>query len=143
MKKMLFPVLLSCILLLSFSFAMAEEKITEEEALMKIEEYKACVEKYDAKAKELQTELGPLEKTLAELNAKIAELEAEIAKYKTEKFDYYIVKEGDWLSKLAEYKQVYGHGNYAMWPRIYKANKNLIKNPDLIYPGWKLKIPRP
>jgi nucleoid-associated protein YgaU len=143
MKKMLFPVLLLGIFLLGFSLLVGEEKITEEEALMKIEEYKACVEKYDAKAKELKIELGPLEKTLAELNAKIAELEAEIAKYKTEKFDYYIVKEGDWLSKLAEYKSVYGHGNYAMWPRIYKANKHLIKNPDLIYPGWKLKIPRP
>ena len=143
MKKMLFPVLLLCIFLLSFSLLMGEEKITEEEALMKIEEYKACVEKYDAKAKELKTALGPLEEKLAELNAKIAELEAEIAKYKTEDYDYYIVKEGDWLSKLAEYKQVYGHGNYAMWPRIYKANKHLIKNPDLIYPGWKLKIPRP
>jgi nucleoid-associated protein YgaU len=122
---------------------MGEEKITEEEALMKIEEYKACVEKYDAKAKELKTALEPLEEKLAELNARIAELEAEIAKYKTEKYDYYIVKEGDWLSKLAEYKEVYGHGNYALWPRIYKANKHLIKNPDLIYPGWKLKIPRP
>jgi nucleoid-associated protein YgaU len=142
MKKMLFPVLLLSIFLLSFSLLMGEEKITEEEALMKIEEYKACVEKYDAKAKELKTALGPLEEKLAELNAKIAELEAEIAKYKTEQYDYYIVKEGDWLSKLAEYKEVYGHGNYAMWPRIYKANKHLIKNPDLIYPGWKLKIPR-
>ncbi len=143
MKKMLFPVLLLCIFLLSFSLLMGEEKITEEEALMKIEEYKACVEKYDAKAKELKTALGPFEEKLAELNAKIAELEAEIAKYKTDDDDYYVVREGDWLSKLAEYKQVYGHGNYAMWPRIYKANKHLIKNPDLIYPGWKLKIPRP
>ncbi len=143
MKRMLFPVLLLCIFLLSFSLLLGEEKITEEEALMKIEEYKACVEKYDAKAKELEAEIAPLEETLAELEAKIAELEAEIAKYKTEDVDYYIVKEGDWLSKLAEYKEVYGHGNYAMWPRIYKANKHLIKNPDLIYPGWKLKIPRP
>lgn len=143
MKKMLFPVFLLCIFLLSFSLLPGEEKITEEEALMKIEEYKACVEKYDAKAKELEAEIEPLEEKLAELDAKIAELEAEIAKYKTEDVDYYIVKEGDWLSKLAEYKEVYGHGNYAMWPRIYKANKHLIKNPDLIYPGWKLKIPRP
>lgn len=28
------------------------------------------------------------------------------------------------------------------WPVIYKANKNRIKNPDLIYPGWVLKIPK-
>ncbi len=28
-----------------------------------------------------------------------------------------------------------------LWPIIYKANKNQIKNPDLIFPGQKLKIP--
>lgn len=57
-------------------------------------------------------------------------------------YDTYVVKPGDWLSKLAEYPEVYGWGNYAMWPRIYEANKDLIKDPDLIYPGWELKIPR-
>lgn len=143
MKKMLFPVLLLGIFLLGFSLLLGEEKITEEEALMKIEEYKACVETQNARIAELEAAIAPLEEKVAELDAKIAELEAEIAKYKTEEYDYYIVKEGDWLSKLAEYKEVYGHGNYALWPRIYKANKHLIKNPDLIYPGWKLKIPRP
>ncbi|OQY29505.1 MAG: hypothetical protein B6244_03565 [Candidatus Cloacimonetes bacterium 4572_55] len=28
------------------------------------------------------------------------------------------------------------------WPRIYRANRDKIKNPSLIYPGWVLKIPR-
>jgi nucleoid-associated protein YgaU len=36
-------------------------------------------------------------------------------------------------------------GNYykdpRKWRRIYNANKDVIKNPDLIRPGWKLKIP--
>lgn len=58
-------------------------------------------------------------------------------------YDIYVVVEGDWLSKLAEYPEVYGWGNYARWPEIYEANKDLIKDPDLIYPGWELKIPRP
>ncbi len=144
MKRNLLMVLLFSILLMSFfSFALAEEKISEEEAQMLIKEYRACAEKYGEIAKELKVELGPLEEKVAELDKRIAELEAEIATYKTEEHDYYMVREGDWLSKLAEYKEVYGHGNYAKWPRIYKANKNLIKNPDLIYPGWKLVIPRP
>ena len=27
------------------------------------------------------------------------------------------------------------------WHRIYEANKDTIKNPDLIYPGQTFKIP--
>lgn len=46
----------------------------------------------------------------------------------------YEVKKGDNLSKIA---QQYG----TTWQKIYEANKDQIKNPDLIQPGWKLKIP--
>lgn len=28
------------------------------------------------------------------------------------------------------------------WKLIYKANKDKIKNPNLIYPGWELKVPK-
>jgi nucleoid-associated protein YgaU len=28
-----------------------------------------------------------------------------------------------------------------MWPRIYLENRNLIKDPDLIYPRWVLDVP--
>jgi len=28
------------------------------------------------------------------------------------------------------------------WPVIYKANKDRIRNPHLIYPGWVLKVPK-
>ena len=46
----------------------------------------------------------------------------------------YTVKAGDNLSKIAS---KYGIG----WKDIFEANKDVIKNPDLIQPGWKLKIP--
>jgi len=46
----------------------------------------------------------------------------------------YEVKSGDSLSKIAS---KYG----IAWKAIYEANKDIIKNPDLIQPGWKLKIP--
>jgi nucleoid-associated protein YgaU len=49
----------------------------------------------------------------------------------------YIVKRGDNLWNIS--KRYYGHGKH--WRRIANANKKLIKNPDLIYPGWKLVIP--
>ena len=49
----------------------------------------------------------------------------------------YTVKSGDSLWKISE--QMYGNGND--WRRIYEANKDQIKNPDLIYPGQTFKIP--
>ena len=52
--------------------------------------------------------------------------------------DTYVVVSGDSLSKIA--KREYGDMNE--WRRIYEANRDQIKDPDLIYPGQQLKIPR-
>lgn len=49
----------------------------------------------------------------------------------------YVVVPGDSLSKIA--KHHYGDAN--QWQRIYEANRDQIKNPDLIHPGQKLVIP--
>jgi nucleoid-associated protein YgaU len=49
----------------------------------------------------------------------------------------YTVVKGDTLSKIA--KQFYGNANH--WKRIYEANTDQIKNPDLIKPGQVLVIP--
>ncbi|MEO7867002.1 MAG: LysM peptidoglycan-binding domain-containing protein [Candidatus Eisenbacteria bacterium] len=49
----------------------------------------------------------------------------------------YVVKAGDSLSKIA--KVVYG--DVTAWRKIYEANRDIIKNPDLIHPGQVLKIP--
>ncbi|MEO8520170.1 MAG: LysM peptidoglycan-binding domain-containing protein [Acidobacteriota bacterium] len=49
----------------------------------------------------------------------------------------YVVVAGDSLSKIA--KRFYGDA--AKWPQIHEANRDQIKNPDLIHPGQKLTIP--
>lgn len=49
----------------------------------------------------------------------------------------YTVVKGDSLWKIA--KAAYGKGS--MWKVIYEANKDLIKNPNLIYVGQVLEIP--
>ena len=49
----------------------------------------------------------------------------------------YEMVSGDSLSKIA--KREYGNANE--WKRIYEANKDILKDPDKIYPGQKLKIP--
>lgn len=53
------------------------------------------------------------------------------------KVEYYIIKKGDSLSAIA--KQFYGDAN--AYPRVFEANREVIKNPDLIYPGQKIRIP--
>ncbi|HEY0512256.1 MAG TPA: LysM peptidoglycan-binding domain-containing protein [Thermoanaerobaculia bacterium] len=49
----------------------------------------------------------------------------------------YTVEAGDSLSKIA--KRHYGDANE--WRRIYEANRDLIEDPDEIFPGQTLKIP--
>lgn len=49
----------------------------------------------------------------------------------------YTVVKGDSLSKIA--KRVYGDAK--QWRKIYEANKDQIKNPDLIHPGQTFRIP--
>jgi len=54
--------------------------------------------------------------------------------------EYHTVKKGECLWWIAEYEDVYN--DPFMWPLIYNANKDKITNPDLIYPGQELNIPR-
>jgi nucleoid-associated protein YgaU len=45
----------------------------------------------------------------------------------------------DCLWRIAEYPDVYA--DPYKWPSIWRRNRKLIQNPDLIYPGWQLVIP--
>ncbi|HEX6107138.1 MAG TPA: LysM peptidoglycan-binding domain-containing protein [Gemmatimonadales bacterium] len=49
----------------------------------------------------------------------------------------YTVVKGDSLSKIA--KRYYGDAQ--QWRRIYEANRDQIKDPDLIHPGQTFRIP--
>ena len=51
--------------------------------------------------------------------------------------EYYTIVSGDTLSKIA--KQYYG--NAMDYPKIFEANREVIKDADLIYPGQKIRIP--
>ena len=47
------------------------------------------------------------------------------------------VKAGDSLSKIAKNEL----GDASQWKAIYEANKDKIKDPDMIHPGQVLNIP--
>jgi len=50
------------------------------------------------------------------------------------------VYSGEYLWKISQYPEVYGTGY--KWPIIYRANRDQIKDPDLIYPNQVFTIPR-
>jgi Uncharacterized protein containing LysM domain len=51
----------------------------------------------------------------------------------------YTVQKGDTLWAIAE--KHYGKGQGAKYTEIVKANSPPVKNPDMIQPGWVLRIP--
>ncbi|MBN1153554.1 peptidoglycan-binding protein LysM [candidate division KSB1 bacterium] len=55
-----------------------------------------------------------------------------------EETEFYTVKRGDSLSKIAKFY----YGNAMKYPVIFEANREVIKDPDLIYPGQVLRIPK-
>ena len=55
----------------------------------------------------------------------------------TEKVEYYVIEKGDTLSGIAK-KFL---GNAMDYPKIFEANREVIKDPNLIYPGQKIRIP--
>jgi nucleoid-associated protein YgaU len=65
------------------------------------------------------------------------ETEANTREYTTEGYFY---RAGDTLSRIAV--RAYGcDGGEACWKRLYEVNRDIIKNPSHIEPGWRLFIP--
>ncbi len=52
--------------------------------------------------------------------------------------DTYTVQKGDSLSKIA--KQHLGDAN--AWKTIFEANRDVLDDPDKIFPGQTLKLPQ-
>ncbi len=52
----------------------------------------------------------------------------------------YVVKRGDTLPSIAARHEIYNDS--FMWPLIYKANRDQIKDPKVLYTGQDLKVPR-
>ena len=52
--------------------------------------------------------------------------------------EYYEIVSGDTLSKIA--KKFYGDAN--QYDKIFEVNREVIRDPDLIFPGQKIRIPK-
>jgi nucleoid-associated protein YgaU len=78
-----------------------------------------------------QVKSAPVKKPEAEPKSEVKEQE------KADEPQVYVVQPGDSLSKIA--KEVYGQAG--RWKEIFEANKDQIKDPNLIRPGQELRIP--
>ena len=52
--------------------------------------------------------------------------------------NFYTVQSGDTLSGIAKTQ----YGNAMKYPVIFEANKPMLSDPDKIYPGQVLRIPK-
>jgi nucleoid-associated protein YgaU len=100
-----------------------------------------------------QGQLEAEQRAVADLKAKIAKVDAELNPMKAEaarlqkEIDYYnslptqwTVKNGESLYRISGYEEIYADGT--KWPRIYRANRDQIEDPNLIYVDQILAIPR-
>jgi LysM repeat protein len=78
---------------------------------------------------EMAGNLASIDKMLAQLKARVAQPVI---------IDY-TVAQGDNLWSIAQQERVYA--DPYMWPRLYRANKEQIQDPDLIYPDQMLAVP--
>lgn len=120
-----------------------QEQMTEKEAQEEFAMIQEELVEAEATIAELEFDIEALEEEIATQEGRLADVQAnydELAEtWKRCQYGRYAVVEGDWLCTIAAKHNVYNA--CSKWPMIYEANKNKIKNPNLIYPGWVLLIP--
>lgn len=79
---------------------------------------------------ESQAKIKQAEDLLSRINAKMPE----------PMNDVYTVMRGDYLWKISGKQDIYS--DPYQWVKIWSANRDMIQNPDLIYPQQKLDVPR-
>jgi len=55
-----------------------------------------------------------------------------------EETEFYVIQAGDTLGKIA--KRVYGDA--MQYPKIFEANREVIEDPDKIFVGQKIRLPK-
>ena len=118
------------------------ERAKREAAEAQVRAAEAKLKEAEEKIKDAEQEAARVEreKRLEEAAARRREQRKEMEKRAEEeraRARTYVVKPGDNLSKIA--KELLGDAK--RWPEIFEANKDQIKDPNLIYPGQELRIP--
>ncbi len=89
-------------------------------------------------SKTTAVEKTPIKPAPAEAVTEAEKITEKAPVQKPENVEYYTVKVKDDLVTISE--KLF-HGDYSKWREIYQANRDIIKDPAIIHPGQKLKIP--
>jgi len=113
------------------------QRLSGEELYKRRDEVKGVEEKLGELKANLISALPEIADKIARVEGMLARLKDKMPKIAPPK--YHTVVRGDCLWNIAKKKEYYN--DPYMWPRIYRANKDKIKDPDLIYPDQVLTIP--
>ena len=118
---------------------LSDETLNKKESLAAIDSLKKLV---DANKKDKRYALTEIYNKVNDLSNRCDQLTLRGKNYVPPKAanDSYSVLLGDYLWRIANKKEVYS--DPFQWMKIYSANRDQIKNPDLIYPSQSFLIPR-
>jgi nucleoid-associated protein YgaU len=111
------------------------ERLAAEAA--RVEEERLMREAAEAEARLREQEL----RNAAQEALAVAKIEATKEKESTQQQAVkYTVRRGETLPQIAARTEIYN--DYSLWPLIYRANRDQIRDPKQLWPGQVLKIPR-
>lgn len=93
----------------------------------------------EAEIAELQAKIDGMGGANLELGSEVAALESKLEMLRTRPTTYTVLP-NDWLRKISGQTQIYG--NEDEWRKLYNGNRDQITDPNLIYPGQVLNVPR-
>lgn len=129
------------------------ENLSEEQYEAYCAELDAELARLQSEANSIDSEAGGVQSDLSSIQNEIRSLQSRYDREKgdvdavQEEIDYFeglpkmhVVESGEFLQMISEYERIYA--DPTKWPRIYRANKDKINDPNLIFPDQELMIPR-
>ena len=101
-----------------------------------VEGLRSEVEEAEGTLSDLEMEKADKEDELSGLETDVAELREKVRSCPDVVDDLYRVEPGDYLAKIAAKEGI------SSWKKIYELNKDKIKDPNVILPGWDLNLPK-
>jgi nucleoid-associated protein YgaU len=136
MKKLLVGVF-SILLMVGCTQYASQEQMDElsarEQAVIGL---RAEVADAEGSLSDLEMEKSDNEAKLNELETEVAELREKVRSCPAVVDDLYRVEPGDYLAKIAAKEGI------SSWKSIYDLNRDKIKDPNIILPGWDLNLPK-
>lgn len=119
-----------------------QSKLSDEALSKKVAELEALKAEVEALKKDRRYALTEIYNKVNDLTNRCDQLISRGKNYTPPKprHDSYSVVIGDYLWRISGKKDVYS--DPFQWMKIYSANRDQIKNPDLIYPAQTFVIPR-